>query len=91
MRQYKIEIICAEDFADKGVEVLEHITETLENIYGDAEWMGCKRYRLWRTEHHIQRKDWEMAKRHRIYVGRVLPSGSRKVACGYGEELKGIL
>lgn len=40
MRQYKIEIICAEDLADKGVEVLEHITETLENIYGDAEWIG---------------------------------------------------
>ena len=38
MKQYKIEIICAEDFADKGVEVLEHITETLDNIYDDAEW-----------------------------------------------------
>ncbi len=44
MRQYKIEIICAEDFADKGVEVLEHITETLENIYGDAEWIGFGGY-----------------------------------------------
>lgn len=40
MKRYKIEIICAEDFADKGVEVLEHITETLEKIYGDAEWIG---------------------------------------------------
>lgn len=50
--------------------------------------MGCKRDRLWRIEHHIQRKDGQMAKRHRIYVGRVLPSGSRKVACGYGKELK---
>lgn len=36
MKQYKIEIICAEDFADKGVEVLEHITEMLDNIYGDV-------------------------------------------------------
>ena len=44
MRQYKIEIICAEDLADKGVEVLEHITETLENIYGDAEWIGFGGY-----------------------------------------------
>ena len=44
MSQYKIEIICAEDFADKGVEVLEHITETLENIYGDAEWIGFGGY-----------------------------------------------
>lgn len=44
MKQYKIEIICAEDFADKGVEVLEHITETLENIYGDAEWIGFGSY-----------------------------------------------
>ena len=33
-------IIGAEDFADKGVEVLEHITEMLDNIYGDAEWCG---------------------------------------------------
>ena len=30
MKQYDIKIICAEDFADKGVEVLEHITETLD-------------------------------------------------------------
>ena len=44
MRRYKTEIICAEDFADKGVEVLEHITETLENIYGDAEWIGFGGY-----------------------------------------------
>ena len=44
MKLYKIEIICAEDFADKGFEVLEHITETLENIYGDAEWSGLGRY-----------------------------------------------
>ena len=44
MRQYKIEIICAEDFADKGVEVLEHITEMLDNIYGDAEWIGFGGY-----------------------------------------------
>ena len=32
MKQYKIEIICAEYFADKGVEVLEHITETLKKF-----------------------------------------------------------
>ena len=44
MRQYEIKIICAEDFADKGFEVLEHITEMLENIYGDAEWCGSGRY-----------------------------------------------
>lgn len=44
MRVYKIEIICAEDFADKGVEVLEHITETLDNIYGDAEWCASGGY-----------------------------------------------
>ena len=44
MKVYKIEIICAEDFADKGVEVLEHITEMLDNIYGDAEWCGFGGY-----------------------------------------------
>ena len=44
MKVYKIEIICAEDFADKGVEVLEHITEMLDDIYGDAEWCGFGRY-----------------------------------------------
>lgn len=44
MKQYKIEIICAEDFADKGVEVLEHIIETLDNIYGDAEWCASGGY-----------------------------------------------
>ena len=44
MTQYKIEIICAEDFADKGVEVLEHITEMLDNIYVDAEWCGFGGY-----------------------------------------------
>ena len=44
MKVYKIEIVCAEDFADKGVEVLEHITEMLDNIYGDAEWCGSGGY-----------------------------------------------
>ena len=44
MKQYKIEIICAEDFADKGVEVLERISEMLDNIYGDAEWCGSGGY-----------------------------------------------
>lgn len=44
MKQYEIKIICAEDFADKGIEVLEHIEETLENIYGDAEWIAFGRY-----------------------------------------------
>ena len=44
MKVYKIKIICAEDFADKGVEVLEHITEMLDNIYGDAEWCGFGGY-----------------------------------------------
>lgn len=44
MKVYKIEIICAEDFADKGVEVLRHITEMLDNIYGDAEWSGFGGY-----------------------------------------------
>ena len=44
MKQYKIEIICAEEFADKGVEVLEYISEMLDNIYGDAEWIGFGGY-----------------------------------------------
>ena len=44
MKQYEIKIICAEDFAEKGVEVLEHITEMLDNIYGDAEWCGFGGY-----------------------------------------------
>lgn len=45
MKRYKIEIICAEDFADKGVEVLEHISEMLDNVYGDvAEWIGFGGY-----------------------------------------------
>lgn len=44
MKQYKIEIICAEDFADKGVEVLERISEMLDSIYGDAEWCGFGGY-----------------------------------------------
>ena len=44
MKQYEIKIICAEDFADKGIEVLERITEMLDNIYGDAEWFGSGRY-----------------------------------------------
>ena len=44
MKQYEIKIICAEDFADKGIEVLEHISEMLDNIYGDAEWCGSGRY-----------------------------------------------
>lgn len=44
MKQYEIKIICAEDFADKGVEVLEHITEMLDKIYGDAEWCGFGGY-----------------------------------------------
>lgn len=44
MRQYKIEIICAEDFADKGVEVLEYISEKLDEQYGNAEWIGFGGY-----------------------------------------------
>ena len=44
MKQYEIKIICAEDFADKGVEVLERISEMLDNIYGDAEWCGFGGY-----------------------------------------------
>lgn len=45
MRQYKIEIICAEDFADKGVEVIDRIGEMLDNVYGDdAEWIGFGGY-----------------------------------------------
>lgn len=44
MKQYEIKIICAEDFADKGVEVLERISEMLDNIYGDAEWCGSGGY-----------------------------------------------
>lgn len=45
MKRYKIEIICSEDFADKGVEVLEHISETLENIYYEnAKWIAFGGY-----------------------------------------------
>ena len=44
MKQYEIKIICAEDFAEKGVEVLDRITEMLDNIYGDAEWCGFGGY-----------------------------------------------
>ena len=44
MKQYKIEIICAAHFAYKGVEVIEHITEMLDNIYGDDEWSGFGGY-----------------------------------------------
>lgn len=40
-----------------------------------------------RIEYQIQRKDGEMDERHRIYVGRVLSSGSRKVARRYGKGL----
>lgn len=39
MRQYKIEIYCDEEFADKGIEVLDYIWEMLEKKYGeDAKW-----------------------------------------------------
>ena len=44
MKQYEIKIICAEDFADKGLEVIDRIAEMLDNIYGDAEWIGFGRY-----------------------------------------------
>lgn len=39
MRQYKIEIFCAEDFADKGIEVLDYIEEMLNKKYGDDEYI----------------------------------------------------
>ena len=39
MKQYKIEIYCDEEFADKGIEVLDYIWEMLEKKYGeDAKW-----------------------------------------------------
>lgn len=45
MRQYKIEIFCAEDFADKGIEVLDDIEEMLKKKYGeDAEWIAFGSY-----------------------------------------------
>ena len=44
MKQYEIKIICAEDFAANGVEVVTRITEMLDNIYGDAEWCGFGGY-----------------------------------------------
>ena len=45
MRQYKIEIFCAEDFADKGIEVLDYIEEMLKKKYGeDAEWIAFGSY-----------------------------------------------
>lgn len=39
MRQYKIEIFCAENFADKGIEVLDYIEEMLNKKYGDDEYI----------------------------------------------------
>ena len=39
MKQYKIEIFCAEDFADKGIEVLDYIEEMLYKKYGDDEYI----------------------------------------------------
>lgn len=45
MKLYKIEIVCAEDFADKGVEVLEYLSEKLDKQYGkDAEWYAFGGY-----------------------------------------------
>jgi len=45
MKRYKIEIICAEDFADKGIEVVDYIWEMLEKKYGgDAQWYAFGSY-----------------------------------------------
>jgi hypothetical protein len=45
MKQYKIEIFCAEDFVDKGVEVLYYIEKMLKKKYGeDAEWIAFGSY-----------------------------------------------
>ena len=39
MKQYKIEIYCDEEFADKGMEVFNYIWKMLEKKYGeDAKW-----------------------------------------------------
>lgn len=39
MKLYKIEIVCAEDFADKGIEVLDYIEGMLDKKYGDDEYI----------------------------------------------------
>lgn len=44
MKQYKIEIYCDEEFADKGFEVLNYIWKMLEKKYGDAEWCAFGGY-----------------------------------------------
>lgn len=36
--------IVEKQFEYRGIEVLERITEMLDNIYGDAEWCGFGRY-----------------------------------------------
>lgn len=39
MKQYKIEIYCDEEFADKGIEVFNYIWKMLEKKYcEDAKW-----------------------------------------------------
>ena len=45
MKQYKIEIYCDEEFADKGMEVLNYIWKMLEKKYGeDAKWTAFGGY-----------------------------------------------
>lgn len=45
MRQYKIEIYCGEEFADKGIEVINYIEKMLKKKYGeDAEWIAFGNY-----------------------------------------------
>ena len=45
MKQYKIEIYCDEEFADKGIEVLNYIWKMLEKKYGeDAKWTAFGGY-----------------------------------------------
>lgn len=45
MKQYKIEIYCGEDFADKGIEVINYIEKMLTKKYGeDAEWIAFGNY-----------------------------------------------
>lgn len=43
MREYKIEIYCAENLAEKGIEVFNYIAEMLEKEYSEEEYImfGC--------------------------------------------------
>lgn len=44
MRQYKIEIICEEDYVDKGLEILEYIDDILRKEYCRDEYVMLGHY-----------------------------------------------